>query len=62
MYSLWFLHRVDVETERRNRATKMVDMDVKAPMGNPVRKPIEIGAGLAAQQPIDPTVDRPESP
>ena len=58
MYSLWFLHRVDVETERRNQATKMVDVDVKAPMGNPIRKPIEIGAGLAAQQPIDPTVDQ----
>ncbi len=58
MYSLWFLHRVDVETERQNRATKTVDMDVKAPMGNPVRKPIEIGAGLAAQQPIEPTVDK----
>src|SRR4029077_2691689 len=58
MYSLWFLHRVDVETERRNRATKMVNVDVEAPMGNPVRKPIEIGAGLAAQQPIDPTVDK----
>ena len=58
MYSLWFLHRVDVETERQNQATKMVDMDVKAPMGNPVRKPIEIGAGLAAQQPLDPTADK----
>jgi hypothetical protein len=58
MYSLWFLHRVDVETERQNRATNMVDTDVKTPVGNPVRKPIEIGAGLAAQQPIDPTVDK----
>ncbi|TMI16897.1 hypothetical protein E6H33_03390 [Candidatus Bathyarchaeota archaeon] len=58
MYSLWFLHRVDVETERQNRTTKTVDMDVKAPMGNPVRKPIEIGARLVVQQPIDPTVDK----
>src|SRR5260370_37828108 len=58
MYSLWFLHRVDVETERRNRSTKMVDMDVNAPMANPVRKPIEIAASLPPQQPIEPTVDQ----
>ena len=58
MYSLWFLHRVDVETERRNRTTKGVDVDVKEPVGNPIRKPIEIDAGLVAQQPIDPTIDK----
>src|SRR2546428_12114702 len=57
MYSLWFLHRVDVETERRNHTAKLVDMDAKAPLVSPSRKPIEVGAGLAAQQPIDRTVD-----
>jgi hypothetical protein len=61
MYSLWFLHRVDVETERRNLTTKAVDMDVKSPLARPLRKPVEIEAGLAALQPIDPTVDHGES-
>jgi hypothetical protein len=58
MYSLWFLHRVDVETERRNQTTTAVDGDVKAPLGIQSRKRIEIEAGLAAQQPIDPTIDK----
>ena len=58
MYSLWFLHRVDVETERRNQTPMTVDRDVKAPLAVPVRKHIEIEAGLAAQQPIDPTIDK----
>jgi len=58
MYSLWFLHRVDVETERRNQTTRTLAGDVKAPLPSPSRKRIEIEAGLAAQQPIDPTVDQ----
>jgi len=58
MYSLWFLHRVDVETERRNRTTTTVDSGVKAPVAIPSGKHIEIEAGLSAQQPIDPTIDR----
>jgi len=58
MYSLWFLHRVDVETERRNQSTKVLDGDMKAPAASLSRKPIEIEAGLAAQQPIDPTIDK----
>jgi hypothetical protein len=58
MYSLWFLHRVDVETERRNQTTTAVDGDVKAPLGIQSRKRIEIEAGLAALQPIDPTIDK----
>jgi hypothetical protein len=58
MYSLWFLHRVDVETERRNQTPKAFDMDVKAPLASPSRKRIEIEAGLAAQQPIDPTMNK----
>jgi hypothetical protein len=58
MYSLWFLHRVDVETERRNQSTKPVEMDVKAPLASPSRKRIEIEAGLTAQQPIEPTIDK----
>jgi hypothetical protein len=58
MYSLWFLHRVDVETERRNQTTTTHDRDVKAPLASPSRKRIEIEAGLVAQQPIDPTVDQ----
>ncbi len=58
MYSLWFLHRVDVETERRNQTTKAVDVDVKPHLASPSGKPIEIEAGLTAQQPIDPTVDQ----
>ncbi|HEV2118811.1 MAG TPA: hypothetical protein VGS11_01695 [Candidatus Bathyarchaeia archaeon] len=58
MYSLWFLHRVDVETERRNQTAKHVEMDVKTPLASPSRKRIEIEAGLAAQQPIDPTIDK----
>jgi hypothetical protein len=49
-----------VETERRNRASKTVDIDLKDPMGAPIRKPIEIGAGLAAQQPIERTIDQRE--
>jgi hypothetical protein len=58
MYSLWFLHRVDAETERRNQTANPVEMDVKAPLAGPSRKHIEIEAGLAAQQPIDPTIDK----
>jgi len=58
MYSLWFLHRVDVETERRNQTPKPIETDVKAPLAILSRKPIEIEAGLTAQQPIDPTVDQ----
>ena len=58
MYSLWFLHRVDVETERRNRTTTTVDSGVKAPVAIPSGKHIEIEAGVAAQQPIDPTIDK----
>ncbi|TMI19698.1 hypothetical protein E6H32_01175 [Candidatus Bathyarchaeota archaeon] len=58
MYSLWFLHRVDVETERRNQTTATLPGDVKAPLPSPSRKRIEIEAGLAAQKPIDPTVDQ----
>ncbi len=57
MYSLWFLHRVDVETERRNR-TSTVDSGGKAPLAIPSGKRIEIEAGLAARQPIDPTIDK----
>jgi hypothetical protein len=48
MYSLWFLHRVDVETERRNQTPLPVDRDVKAPLAVPSRKHIEIEAGLVA--------------
>jgi hypothetical protein len=58
MYSLWFLHRVDVETERQNRTAKLVENDVKDRLASPSRKPIEIGAGLTAQQPIDPAIDK----
>src|SRR5467141_934746 len=58
MYSLWFLHRVDVETERRNQSRMPLDGDLKAPLASLSRKPIEIEAGLAAQQSIDPTVDK----
>jgi len=58
MYSLWFLHRVDVETERRSRTTTTVDSGVKAPVTIQSGKHIEIEAGLAAQQPIDPTIDK----
>src|SRR3989442_4034514 len=58
MYSLWFLHRVDVETERRNQTATTLDRDVKASLASPSRKHIEIEAGLAAQQPIDPTIDK----
>ncbi len=58
MYSLWFLHRVDVETERRNRTTTTVDSGVKAPVAIPSGKRIEIEAGLAARQPVDPTIDK----
>jgi hypothetical protein len=58
MYSLWFLHRVDAETEKRNQTTTTVDSDVKAPLAIRSRKHIEIEAGLAAQQPIDPTIDK----
>jgi hypothetical protein len=58
MYSLWFLHRVDVETERRNQTKEPVVNDVKSSLASPSRKRIEIEAGLAAQQPIDPTIDK----
>src|SRR6266568_6075183 len=58
MYSLWFLHRVDVETERRNRTTTTVDTDVKANLPSSSGKRIEIEVGLAAQQPIDATIDK----
>jgi hypothetical protein len=58
MYSLWFLHRVDVETERRNQTATTLDRDVKASLASPSRKRIEIEAGLTAQQPIDPTIDK----
>jgi len=58
MYSLWFLHRVDVETERRNRTTTTVDTDVKANLPSSSGKRIEIEAGLATQQPIDATIDK----
>jgi hypothetical protein len=58
MYSLWFLHRVDVETERQNQAAKLVENDVKDRLAIPSRKPIEIGAGLTAHQPIDPAMDK----
>jgi len=47
-----------VETERRNRTTTTVDSGVKAPVAIPSGKHIEIEAGLSAQQPIDPTIDR----
>ena len=57
-YSLWFRHRVDSETQRGNPSTKAIDVDVKAPLADPSRKHIEIEAGLAAQRPIDPTVDQ----
>jgi hypothetical protein len=58
MYSLWFLHRVDVETERRNETTPGLERDVKASLASPSRKRIEIEAGLTAQQPIDSTVNK----
>ena len=58
MYSLWFLHRVGVETERRNLSAKVLDGDMKTPVDSLSRKPIEIEAGLAGQQPIDPTMDK----
>ena len=56
MYSLWFLHRVDVETQRQNDPLKALD-EMKESMPRPVRKPLEIGAGLTAQQPTERTVD-----
>src|SRR5256886_17245367 len=58
MYSLWFLHRVDVETERRNLSTKSLDGDMKAAVASLSRKPIEMGGGLAAQQTIEPNVGK----
>src|SRR2546427_569796 len=58
IYSLWFLHRVDLETERQNRTATTVDSDVKAPVSIPSRKHIEIETGLAAQHPVDPTIDK----
>jgi len=58
MYSLWFLHRVDLETERQNRTATTVDSDMKAPVSIPSRKHIEIETGLAAQHPVDPTIDK----
>jgi len=58
MYSLWFLHRVDMETERQNQAKMPLYADMKEPLASPSRKHIEIEAGLAAQKPIDPTIDK----
>src|SRR5207248_10250820 len=58
MYSLWFLHRVDVETERRNRTTTTVDSGVKAPVAIASGKHREIEDGLSAEQPIGPTIER----
>ena len=55
MYSLWFLHRVDTETQRQNDPLKTLD-EMKESMSRPVRKRLEIGAGLTAQQP-DRTLD-----
>ena len=56
MYSLWFLHRVDGETQRQNHAIAALD-EMKESMPRPVRKPIEIGAGLTSQQSADRTLD-----
>lgn len=58
MYSLWFLHRVDMETERQNQAKAPLDTDMKEPLASPLRKDIEIEAGLVAHKPIDPTIDK----
>jgi hypothetical protein len=58
MYSLWFLHRVDVETERQNQTKTTLDTDVRESLASPSRKRIEIEAGLNAQKPIDPTIDK----
>ena len=58
IYSLWFLHRVDVETERQNQTKTTLGTDVRESLASPPRKHIEIEAGLAAQKPIDPTIDK----
>jgi hypothetical protein len=58
MYSLWFLHRVDVETERRNQTKEPVDVVENSALTTPSRKRIEIEAGLAVQQPMDPTIHK----
>jgi hypothetical protein len=60
MYSLWFLHRVDAETQRRNLPTKALNMDEKNPMGSPVGKRIEIEAGLANQTTAKTPSDNPD--
>src|SRR5207253_9344047 len=57
MYSLWFLHRVDVETERRNRPTTTVDSGGKASVAIPSGKHLEIEAGLPVLRPIDSNID-----
>ncbi len=46
MYSLWFLHRVDAETQRRNLPAEELDVEVQAPITTPSRKHVEIEASL----------------
>ena len=57
MYSLWFLHRVDVETQRQSDPLKVLD-EMKESIQRPLRRPVEIGAGLTAQQSADRTADQ----
>ena len=56
MYSLWFLYRVDMETQRQNDPLKVLD-EMRKSMPRPLRKPLEVGAGLAAQQSSERTGD-----
>jgi len=61
MYSLWFLHRIDVETQRQNHPPRSVDLEEKKVLLGQLKAPLELEPGLTAQESRDPALPGIES-